>query len=125
MSVMKACKLLGKGCEGYLCHVVKTEDIESSQEDIPVVKDFSDVYPDEIPGMPPLRQMVFCINLIPRAIPISRAPYQMTPAELKELKTQLEELLEKRYIWPSTSPWGAPVLFVTKKDGTLRLCIDF
>jgi len=75
VSVMKAHKLLGKGCEGFLCHVVKTEDAKSSLEDIPVVREFSDVFPDEIPVMPPLREVEFCIDLIPEATPASRAPY--------------------------------------------------
>jgi len=103
MSVMRACKLLGKGCEGFLCHVVKTEDARPPLEDIPVVKEFPDVFPDEIPDMPPLREVEFCIDLTPGATPISKAPYRMASAELKELKTQLEELLEKGYIQPSTS----------------------
>ena len=125
VSVMRARKLLGKGSEGFLCHVAKTEDAGPSLEDIPAVKEFSNVFSDEIPGIPPLREVEFCINLTPRATPISKAPYRMAPAELKELKAQLEELLEKGYIRPSTSPWGAPVLFVKKEDGTLRLCIDY
>jgi len=125
VSVMKARKLLSKGCEGFLCHVVNIEDAKSSLEDIPVVREFLDVFSDEIPGMPPLREVEFCIDVTPRATPISRAPYQMAPAELKELQMQLEELLEKRYIRPCTSPWGALVLFVKKKDRTLRLCIDY
>ena len=122
---MKAPKLLGKGCNGFLCHVVKTEDAESSLEDIPVVREFSDVFFDEIPGMPPLREVKFCIDLIPGVTPISRTPYQTAPTELKELKTQLEELLQKGYIRPSISLWGTSVLLVKKKDGTLRLCIDY
>ena len=69
------------------------------------MKEFPNVFPDEIPGMPPLREVEFCIDLAPGATPISKAPYRMTPTELKELKTQLEELLEKGYIRPSTSPW--------------------
>ena len=73
----------------------------------------------------PAREIEFNINLIPDTTPISKAPYRMAPAELKELKVQLEEMLEKGLIRPSTSPWGAPVLFVRKKDGTLRLCIDY
>jgi len=100
--VMKARKLLGKGCERFLCHVVKTKGAESSLEDILMVKEFSDVFSDEIPRMPPLREVEFCIDLIPGAAPISRAP-RMASAELKELNTQLEELLEKGYIRPSTS----------------------
>jgi len=107
-----------------LCHAVSTEDAKSSLEDIPVVKEFPDVFPDEIPGMRPLR-VEFCIELTLGATPISKALYRMAPAELKELKTQLEELLEKGYIQPSISPWGAPTLFVKKKDGTLKLCIDY
>jgi len=75
--------------------------------------------------MPPLRKVKFCIDLVPGATPISRAPYRMAPIELKELKTQLDELLEKSYIQPSTSPWEALVLLVNKTDGTLRLCIDY
>jgi len=125
MLVMRAHKLLGKGCEGFLCHVTRTEDVGPSLEDIPVVKEFPNVLIDEIPGMPPLREVEFCIDLTLGVTPISKTPYQMAPAELKKLKTQLEELLEKGYIQPSTSPLGALVLFVKKKDGTLRLCIDY
>ena len=87
VSVMKARKLLAKGCEGFLCHVVNTEDAKPSLEDISVVKEFPDVFPNEIPGMPPLREVEFCIDLTPGATPISKAPYRMAPAELKELKT--------------------------------------
>jgi len=125
VSVMRAHKLLGKGCEWFLRHVVKTEDAGPSLDDIPLAREFPDVFSDEIPGMPPLREVEFCIDLTPGATPISKAPYRMAPAELKELKAQLEELLKKGYIRPNTSPWGAPVLFVKKKDGILRLCIDY
>ena len=125
VSVMRAHKLLGKGCEGFLCHVIKTEEAGPSLDDIPVAREFPNMFPDEIPSMPPLREVEFCIDLTPGATPISKAPYRMASAELKELKAQLEELLEKGCIRPSTSPWGAPVLFVKKKDGNLRLCIDY
>jgi len=81
-----------------MCNVVKTKGVGSSLEDILVVGEFLDVFPDEIPSTPPLREVEFCIDLILGATPISKAPYQMTPAELKELKIQLEELLEKEYI---------------------------
>ena len=94
-------------------------------EDIPIVKEFPDVFPDDISGLPPDRAIEFVIELIPRTEPISIPPYRMAQAELKELKAQLEELLSKGFIRPSTSPWGAPVLFVKKKDGSLRLCIDY
>ncbi|XP_040374086.1 uncharacterized protein LOC121052704 [Rosa chinensis] len=93
-------------------------------EDIPVVRKFPDVFPDELPGLPPVREIDFTIELLPGTTPISQAPYRMAPAELKELKTQLQELLDKGFIQPSVSPWGAPVLFVKKKDGTLRLLIN-
>ena len=75
--------------------------------------------------MLPRRAVDFHIDLVPGAEPISRAPYRMTTNELNELKIQLEELLEKGHIYPSVSPWGAPVIFVTKKDGSLRLCMDY
>ena len=94
-------------------------------EDIPIVKEFSDVFPDDISCLPPDRAIEFVIELIPGTEPISIPPYRMAPAELKKLKAQLQELLSKGFIRPSTSPWGTPVLFVKKKDGSLRLCIDY
>ncbi|KAL0445949.1 UNVERIFIED_CONTAM: Transposon Ty3-I Gag-Pol polyprotein [Sesamum latifolium] len=92
---------------------------------VPVVREFPDVFPEELPGLPPHREVDFEIETIPGAAPISIAPYRMAPSELKELKKQLEELLDKGFIRPSISPWGAPVLFVKKKDGSMRLCIDY
>nr|GFC90586.1 putative reverse transcriptase domain-containing protein [Tanacetum cinerariifolium] len=91
----------------------------------PIVSEFPDVFPDELPGIPPVHEVEFSIELIPGAEPISKAPYRMAPLELKELKDQLQELLERGFIHPSVSPWGAPVLFVKKKDGSMRLCIDY
>ena len=82
-----------------------------------MVKDFSDVFPEELLGMPPDREVEFVIDLLPRTSPISKRPYRMSVEELKEMKKQLMELQEARYIRPSSSPWGAPVLFVQKKDG--------
>ena len=82
-------------------------------------------FPDEVPRLPPKRDIDFTIDLVPGATPVSKTPYGMSTLELIELKMQLQELLEKKYIRPSVSPWGAPVLFVKKKDGTLRLCIDY
>nr|GFC17860.1 putative reverse transcriptase domain, aspartic peptidase domain protein [Tanacetum cinerariifolium] len=79
--------------------------------------EFPDVFPDELPGIPPVREVEFNIELIPGAEPISKAPYRMDPVELTELKDQLHKLLERGFIRPSVSPWGAPVLFVKKKDG--------
>ncbi|KAL0544935.1 hypothetical protein IC582_020065 [Cucumis melo] len=98
-------------------------DVSLSSE--PVVRDYPDVFPEELPGLPPHREVEFAIELEPGTVPISRAPYRMAPAELKELKVQLQELLDKGFIRPSVSPWGAPVLFVKKKDGSMRLCIYY
>ena len=92
---------------------------------IPQVCDFADVFPNELPGLPPYRGMDFSIDLYPGIDPISVAPFRMAPVGLKELNLQLQELQGKGFIRPSTSPWGAPVLFVKKKDGTLRLCVDY
>jgi hypothetical protein len=93
-------------------------------EDHAVLEDFEDVF-KEVPGLLPKRDIDFSINLMPGAAPVSKTPYRMSTLELKELKMQLEEIMKKGYIHASVSPWGAPVLFVKKKDGTLRLCIDF
>ena len=91
---------------------------------IPVVEEYANVFPDEIPELPPSRDVDFSIDLIPEAGPVSMAPYRMAPAELAELKKQIEDFLEK-FIRPSASPWGAPVLLVKKKDGRSRLCVDY
>jgi hypothetical protein len=99
--------------------------IESLVERIPVVCDYPDVFPDELPGMPPDRDIEFAIELQPGTTPISKRPYRMPPAELAELKKQLQELLDKGFIRPSTSLWGCPALFVKKKDESLRLCVDY
>ena len=94
-------------------------------EDIPIVKEFPDVFPDDISGLPSDIEIEFVIELVPGTELISIPLYRMAPAELKEFKAQLEELLSKGFIRPSTSLWGAPVLFVKKKYGSLRLCIDY
>ena len=94
-------------------------------DDVPIACEFPDVFPEELPGLPPDREIEFCIDVVPGTAPISLPPYRMAPAELKELKEQLQDLLDKGFVRPSTSPWGAPVLFVKKKDGSLRLCIDY
>src|ERR1044071_5453153 len=94
-------------------------------EDIPIVCDFMDVFPEELPGMPPDRCVEFIVDLLPGTTPISRRPYRMAPHELAELKIQLEASLAKGFIRPSSSPWGCPVLFVTKNDGTERMFVDY
>jgi hypothetical protein len=99
--------------------------ITSHLEEIPVVREFADVFLDELPGMLPDRDVEFVIELQPSTAPIAKRPYRMPPKELAELKTQLQELLDKGYIRPSSSPWGCPALFVKNKDGSLRLCVDY
>jgi hypothetical protein len=94
-------------------------------EDIRVVQDFSSVFSEELPGMPPDRDIEFLIELLPGTPPISKRPYRMPMNELVELKKQIAELQAKGFIWPSSSPWGAPVLFMEKKDGTQRMCVDY
>ena len=125
ISVISARRLLRQGCIGYLAVVKDSQAKIGDVTQVSVVKEFVDVFPEELPGLPPEREVEFCIDLIPDTRPISIPPYRMAPAELKELKDQLEDLLDKGFIRPSVSPWGAPVLFVKKKDGSLRLCIDY
>jgi hypothetical protein len=102
-------------------HHMATQNLE----DILIACEFPNVFPEDLPGMPLDRDIEFIIELQPGMTPISRQPYKMTPKELAELKIQLNELLDKGYIHPSSSPWGCPVLFVKKKDQSLRLCVDY
>jgi hypothetical protein len=92
-------------------------------KDIPIICEYPDVFPYDLPGMPPDRDIEFVIELQPGTAPISKRPYRMPPNELAELKIQLQDLLDKGYIRPSASPWGCPALFVKKKDNSLRLCV--
>ncbi|GKD62793.1 putative reverse transcriptase domain-containing protein, partial [Tanacetum coccineum] len=103
----------------------ETEASKKQIEDVPVVRDFSEVFPEDLPGLPLTRQVEFHIELIPGAAPVSRAPYRLALAEMKELAEQLKELFDKGFIKPSSSPWGAPILFVKKKDGSFRMCINY
>ncbi|XP_073304087.1 uncharacterized protein [Primulina huaijiensis] len=126
LSASQAWNAMKSGEDIYLAMVSEVQgEAELKIEDIPIVCEFPDVFPEELPGIVPDREVEFEINLVPGAAPISKAPYRMAPAELKELKEQLQELLDKKQIRPSVSPWGAPVLFVKKKDGSMRLCIDY
>ncbi|KAL0544064.1 hypothetical protein IC582_019175 [Cucumis melo] len=125
ISALRASKFLSQGTWGILASMVDTREVDVSLSSEPVVRDYPDVFLEELPGLPPHREVEFAIELEPGTVPISRAPYRMAPAELKELKVQLQELLDKGFIRPSVSPWGAPVLFVKKKDGSMRLCIDY
>jgi hypothetical protein len=101
------------------------EAIIPELQDIPVVCEFPDVFPEDLPRLPPERDVEFVIELNPGTTPISRRSYRMPPNELAELKTQLQDLLEKGFIRPSSSPWGCPAIFVKKKDQTLRMCVDY
>ena len=117
--------MLAKGCQGILAYVLDTKMKVPDLKEIPVVKDFPDVFPEKLPGLPPDREIEFGIDVPPGTQPISIPPYRMASLELRELKVQLQDLLDKGFIRSSTSPWGALVLFVRKKDGSLRLCIDY
>ena len=94
-------------------------------EKISTVREFLDVFPEELPGIPLEREVDLSKGIVPGTTPMSRAPYRMAPTELKKLKGQLQELMDKGFIRPGVSPWGAHVLFVKKKDGTLRMSIDY
>ncbi|GJZ42534.1 putative reverse transcriptase domain-containing protein [Tanacetum coccineum] len=118
-----------KGFPIFLAHVTTKEVEDKSEkkrlEDVPIVQDFPEVFPEDLPGLPPTRQVEFQIDLVPGVAPVARAPYRLAPSEMKELSEQLKELSDKGFIRPSSSPWGAPVLFVKKKDGSFRMCIDY
>jgi hypothetical protein len=98
---------------------------ERRLEDIHVVQEFPDVFPDDLSGMPPKRAIEFNIELQSGTTPIAKAPYKVSPVELEELKIQLQDLQDKGFIYPSSSPWGCSTLFVSKKDKDLRLCVDY
>jgi hypothetical protein len=105
---------------------VKVNQLDASQgSEVPVVNGFPDVLPEELPSMPPDRDIEFVIELKPGTTPIYKTPYMVATLEFAELKEHLKELLEKEFIHPSSSPWGAPVIFILKKDGTQRLCVDY
>ena len=125
ISVMQANKMLRKACQGYLVYAIESANSEMQLAKVPMVNEFFDVFPEDLPGLPPDREIEFEIELAPGTEPISIAPYRMAPAELKELKVKMEELLNKGFVKTGTSPWGAPVLLVKKKDGSLRLCINY
>jgi hypothetical protein len=119
-------KYCRKGCPLYAIQVLESvEDDKPSLEDHPTLREYRDVFLEEVLGLPPRRDIDFSIELTPGAMPVSRTPYRMSTPELIEPKLQLKEMMDKGYIRPNVSPWGAPVLFVKKKDGTLRLCIDY
>ncbi|XP_070028578.1 uncharacterized protein [Nicotiana sylvestris] len=125
ISYLKARKMISKG---YIYHLVRVKDADAhipTLQSVPIVNEFPRVFPEDLPGIPPDREIDFGIDLLPGTKPISIPPYRMAPVELKELKVQLKDLLDKGFIRPNVSPWGALVLFVRKKDGSLRMCIDY
>ncbi|GJT51060.1 putative reverse transcriptase domain-containing protein [Tanacetum coccineum] len=129
ISCTKTQKYIQKGCQVYLAQVTskKTEDKseEKQLEDVPIVQEFPEVFLEDLPGLPPARHVEFQIDLVPGAAPVARAPYQLAPGEMQELSIQLQELSDRGFIRPSSSPQGAPVLFVKKKDGSFLMCIDY
>jgi hypothetical protein len=114
--------VIAKGAANH----VKLNQLDASQGPmVPVVKKFPDVFPEELPSMPPHRDIEFVIDLMPGTAPIYKSPYRMATPQLAELKEHIKELLEKCYVHPSSSPWGALVILVPKKHGTQRLCVDY
>ena len=123
---MKARKWLASGCTGYLAAIVDTTKKGKDElSNVPVVNEFTSVLPRRISKFAPDREVTFEIEGLPGTAPTSKAPYRMALTELKELQTQLQELLEKGFIRPNHSPWGAPVLIMKKKDCSTRMCVDY
>nr|GFB23789.1 putative reverse transcriptase domain-containing protein [Tanacetum cinerariifolium] len=123
ISCTKMQKYMLEGFYVFLAHVTTKETEDKSEkkrlvEDVPIVRDFPKVFLEDLSGLPLTRQVEFQIDLIPGDAPVARAPYRLAPSEMKELSDQLKELSDKGFIRPSSSPWGAPVLFVKKKDGS-------
>ncbi|KAI3790873.1 hypothetical protein L2E82_04266 [Cichorium intybus] len=125
ITVTKAQKCLVKGYSSYLAYIINVEVEKKKVDEVRVVREFLDVFPEELPRLSPDRQVEFRIDLVPGAAPVARAPYRLAPSEMQEIMSQLQELLDKAFIRPSSSPWGAPVLFEKKKDGSMRMCIDY
>nr|GFC38244.1 putative reverse transcriptase domain-containing protein [Tanacetum cinerariifolium] len=118
-----------KGFPNFLAHVTTKEVKDKSEkkrlEDVPIAQNFPKVFLEDLPGLPLTRPVEFQIDLIPGAAPVARAPYRLAPSEMKKLSGHLKELSDKGFIRPSFTHWGAPVLFVKKKDGSFRMCIDY
>ena len=127
ISANKVIASLRGGAQGYLLpsflEVKEKENVDITL--LPIVREFSKVFPEDVPGLPPEREIELSIDLIPGTGPISIAPYRMSPVELAELKKQMEDVLTKQFIRPSVSLWGAPALLVKKKDGGSRPCVDY
>nr|XP_027090395.1 uncharacterized protein LOC113711427 [Coffea arabica] len=120
ISGIRARKLVSHGARSYLAFLVNTPGEKIKLEDMPIISEYPYVFPEELGSLPPEREIEFKVDLVPGTTPISKIPYRMAPAELKELKVQLQDLLEQGFIHESESPWRALVLFIKKKDGSLR-----
>ncbi|GJR62536.1 reverse transcriptase domain-containing protein [Tanacetum coccineum] len=121
----KVLRVVGERPEEKARLLMSVKASDKKQEEIVVVRDFPEVFPDDLSGLPPIREIEFRIELTPGATPVAKSPYRLAPSELEELSGQLKELQDKGFIRPSSSPWGASVLFVKKKDGSFRMCIDY
>ncbi|GJR36977.1 putative nucleotidyltransferase, ribonuclease H [Tanacetum coccineum] len=124
ISYIKTERYISRGCQVFIAQVMEKKSDDKRMEDIQVVREFSEVFPEDLPGLPPVHQVEFQINLILGAALVARAPYRLAPSEMQELSNQLQELANQGFIQPSTSPWGAPVLFVKKKNGSFRMCLS-
>ncbi|GJU72905.1 putative reverse transcriptase domain-containing protein [Tanacetum coccineum] len=122
ISCTKTQKYIQKGCQVFLAQVMEKKAEDKSEEkrleDVSTIRDFPEVFPKDLTGLPPMRQVEFQIDLVPGAAPVARSLYRLAPSEMQELSAQLKELSNKGFIRPSSSPWGAPVLFVKKKYGS-------
>nr|GFB41666.1 DNA/RNA polymerases superfamily protein [Tanacetum cinerariifolium] len=125
ISCSKAQEYMARGCQIFMAQISAKKEEDKSEEkqfkDVPIVQDFPEVFLEDLPGLPPARPVEFQIDLIPGAAPVARAPYRLAPFEMKELSKQLHGLSDKGFIKPSSSPWGASVLFVKKKDGSFKI----
>ncbi|GKB42591.1 hypothetical protein Tco_0887533 [Tanacetum coccineum] len=121
----KVLRVLGERPEEKARLLMSPKASEKKQEEIVVVRDFPNVFPDDLSGLLPIQEIEFRIELTPGATPVAKSPYRLAPSELEELSGKLKELQDKGFIRPSLSPWGAPILFVKKKDGSFRMCIDY
>src|SRR4051812_20978074 len=125
MTARQVNEAIGDGATVFMLFALMDVKGKVASGELPVVCEFPEVFPEDVNELPPEREVEFSIDLIPRTSPVSMAPYRMSASELKELKSQLEDLLEKKFIRPSVSLWGAPVLLVKKKEGSMRLCVDY
>ncbi|GJZ09115.1 hypothetical protein Tco_0543398 [Tanacetum coccineum] len=121
ISCSKAQEYMAKGCQIFLAQISAKKEEDKSEgkqlKDVRIVQDFPEVFPEDLPGLPPARPVEFQIDLIPGAAPVARAPYRLAPSKMKELSEQLQELFDKGFIRPSSSPWGAPIFFVKRRMG--------